>query len=337
MDLSYNETLLKLLNNEEDKLLFTDRLLVNIYLTLLSLNNNYYDEKLYTEELNNIEDFLRKINNLKVKIQLKRKEKEITDLHNEIKTIYQNKKNLIDNYNINNLDIISLLDTLEPNTLTNLIDSLTKEKLKRVNHKEYYEKIRNEIITNSLSNYHLDNDILFIGNTNVHLDDFYLIFSYLLNIDNYPKKYTTDKTNNRYLNIVHELISIIKNNTLPTQSTIIPITLTYLLTQDINYEPLNTNNFNILNIKITDLYSFAKTESNNQTAKWKNISIPNEYLYHKIKEITHKGMYYFENDNFIIENIENNLSDFKISINISAMHDFLKEILDTKNQSPQID
>ena len=145
MDLSYNETLLKLLNDDKDKLLFTDKLLVNIYFTLLSLNNNYYNEEIYTNELNTVEDFLRKINNLKVKIQLKRKENEITELHNEIKEIYHKQKNLIDNYNPNNLDILKLLDTLEPNMLTNLIDNLTKEKLKRVNHKEYYETIRNEI------------------------------------------------------------------------------------------------------------------------------------------------------------------------------------------------
>ena len=65
MDLSYNEILLKLLNNDKDNQLFTDKLLVNVYLTLLSLNNNNYNEKIYNQEIDIIEDFLRKINNLK--------------------------------------------------------------------------------------------------------------------------------------------------------------------------------------------------------------------------------------------------------------------------------
>ena len=340
MDLSYNETLLKLLNNDKDNIVFTDKLLVNIYFTLLSLNNNYYNEEIYTNELNTIEDFLRKINNLKVKIQLKRKDTEITKLHNEIKEIYNTQKKLIDNYNINNLDILKQIDTLEPNTLTNLIDNLTKEKLKRVNHQEYYKKIRNEILKTNLTNsYYIDNDVLFIKNSNIniHLDDFYTIFSYLLNIDNYPKKYSSVKTNASYLKIVNDLIELITKKVLPTTNTLIPIILTYLSEENIDYQVLNTSNFNILNIKITDLYSFAKNETNMKTAKWKNISIPNEYLYHKIKEITIKGMYYYDGDNFIIENIENNISDFKISINTNDMQAFLKENINTLNQSNQID
>ena len=335
MDLSYNEILLKLLNDNQDKELFTDKLLVNMYLTLLSLNNNYYNEEIYSHEIETIEDFLRKINNLKVKIQLKRKEEEISILHDEIKEIYNNKKELIANYNINNIDILKLLDTLEPNTLTTLIDSLTKEKMVRINHKEYYQKTREEIINNLNNKYIIDNDtISFINDSiSIPLDEFYIIFSYLLNIDNYPKKYQNDKINDLYLKGVNNLIEIINQKELPSIKELIPTILTSLLKEEIDYKSLNTNKFKILNIKITDLYSFAKNENNSNTAKLKNISIPNEYLYNKIKEITLIGMYYFEGDNFIIDNI----SDFKISININDMKVFLIENLNAINQSNQMD
>ena len=340
MDLSYNEILLKLLNNDKDKQLFTDKLSVNMYLTLLSLNNNYYSEEIYNQELETIEDFLRKINNLKVKIQLKRKEEEIKSLHEEIKEIYNTKKELIENYNINKLEIIKLLDTLEPSTITTLIDSLTKEKILRINHKDNYEKVREEIININLNSpYTIENNMLLFqkDNLKIPLEDFYIVFSYLLNIDNYQKKYPSDQINDSYLKLVNNLIRLVTKRKLPSNDTIIPITITYLLTQNINYQELDTSKFNILNIKITDLYSFAKKESNNKTAKWKNISIPNEYLYNKIKEISSKGMYYFENDNFIIENIIKNNNDFKISINITDIKEFLIQSLNTINQSNQMD
>ena len=335
MDLSYNETLLTILNDNQKEIVFTDKLLVNTYFTLLSLNNNHYNEETYNHELETIEDFLRKINNLKVKIQLKRKEEEISTLHSEIIEIYNNKKELIDNYNINKLDILKLLDTLEPSTITTVIDSLTKEKMLRDNHKEYYQKIRESINNNLTNEYIIENNIISFPkeNISVSIDEFYLIFNYLLNIDNYPKKYSNKKINDLYLNLVNNLIDIINKKELPSIDNLIPIAITYILTKNINYQSINTSNFNILNIKITDLYSFAKNENNLNTAKWKNISIPNEYLYNKIKEISKKGMYYFEENNFII----NNASDFKISISINNLKVFLIEILNTINQSIQID
>ena len=51
--MSYNNLLLKLLNNDKDKHLFNDELLLNIYLTLLSINNHTYHEDIYIKQLDN--------------------------------------------------------------------------------------------------------------------------------------------------------------------------------------------------------------------------------------------------------------------------------------------
>lgn len=339
-NLSYNELLLKLLNNDKEKNLFNNELLLNMYLTLLSLNNKNYHEDMYIKELDIIENFLRKVNNLKVKIQLKRKIEEIELLHNEIKEIYKSNKRLINNYNLNNLEIIKILDTNDPVNLTKLIDNLTKEKMKRANNKERCDNIRNKIINDfPLKEYHIDNDILYIDTISIPLDEFYTIFNYLLNIDNYYQKYANDRIHKLYLKLIGNLINNIIKKKLPDDNAIIPIVLTRFLSQNINYSEVFTNNFNIENIKITDLYSFANNKNiSNKTAKWKNISIPNEYLYRKIEEISIKGMYYYDNDKFIIENIENNVSDFKISISIEDMKTFLSQnILNLENQSSKID
>ena len=334
--LTYNELLLKLLDNNKDRHLFNDTLLVNIYITLLSLNNHYYSEDMYMKELDIIEDFLRKINNLKVKIQLKRKQEEIDTLVNEIKEIYNSNKRLIDNCNKEGLNVVKELETNNPVNLTSLIDDLTKEKIHRVsiNHEDAEKR---EAIIDMLPNskYHLDNGTLYIGEDfSIKLEDFYIIFSYLLNSNNYAERYGNDKINESYMKLLNNLIDLVVKRKLPTDETIIPIVLTYLIAQDIDYLSLTTNKFNILNIKITDLYSFAKNEGNKETAKWKNISIPNEYLCNKIKEIISKGMYYYQNEEFIIENITNHGSDFKISINTLDMKEYLiQNISNIKDQS----
>ena len=73
MNLSYNDYLLNLTNNTNiDEL--SNELKLNIYLTLIALSNYYYSEEKYQKNMDILEDFLRKTNNLKVKIQLKRKE-----------------------------------------------------------------------------------------------------------------------------------------------------------------------------------------------------------------------------------------------------------------------
>ena len=80
------EYLNNLLNNDE---VDNNRLTFDIYLTLLALNNKQYQNSHYNIEINVLDDFLRKVNNLKVKIQLKRKDNEIDELLTNIKTIYE--------------------------------------------------------------------------------------------------------------------------------------------------------------------------------------------------------------------------------------------------------
>ena len=341
-NISYNENLLKLLNNEEI-IALNDELLLNIYLTLLSLNNHNYNELLYTKEIEIVELFLRKVNNLKVKLQLKRKELEIEQLHDEIKEIYKQNTTLIEEYNLNKTPILKTINSKDPSKITKLIDNLTKEKNRRINLKEKYDKLRNDIINKIFKEeYYLNKDILYVNQNSIiiPLNDFYIIFSYLLNIGNYKDIYINELTNKHHNKLINNIINLIIKRKIPDDSTIIPIILIHLLKQEIpNYKEINTSKFNIDNIKITDLYSFANSSNNNPTsAKWKNISIPNEYLYNKINEITIKGMYYYENDKFIFENINNNISDFKISINIQDMKDFLSQnLLNIINQPPKVD
>jgi len=93
---------------------------------------------------------------------------------------------------------------------------------------------------------------------------------------------------------------------------------------------IDTSEFNIENIKINELYSLAtsQTETNVKTTKWRNISIPNEYLLDKLREMIRMGMYYHKDDTFFLEHVENNTSDFKISIKIEQIKQFLKTILE---------
>lgn len=329
---SYNKYLIELMSNSIQKKEFQKKFKVNLYVTLLSLNNSNYKESIYIDEINIIEDFLRKVNNLKVKIQLKRKDTEIDELLEIIKTIYQNNAKKISKYNKENIEIINVLESKNPKNITSILDNLTKEKMKKISNKEYYDKLRKEINENILKKeYIIDNDNLIINNTVISINEFYEIFSYLLDINNYNDIYPNNEENVLHKQLITKIIDIIESNS-SLDNEIIPIILTNLLSKSIpNYEYINTTNFNIDNIKITDLYSFANNTNqiiNNNTAKWQKILIPNEYLYNKIKEIVSKGMYYFKEDNFIIENIENTTSDFKISISINNIKLFLKDNLE---------
>mgnify|MGYP007056222204 CR=1 FL=1 len=101
-DISYLDFLYQLLDNKEIKREFHSNFKLNLYLTLMFLNNNTYHDIMPKEEINIIENYLRKVNNLKVKIQLKRKETEINILFDEIKEIYDNNHELISKYNKDN-------------------------------------------------------------------------------------------------------------------------------------------------------------------------------------------------------------------------------------------
>jgi len=80
----YTDTLKQLLSDKTIGII-DDRILINLYITLLSLNDNKYTLLNIIEEGREIKLLLTKLNNLKVKIQLKRKQKEIDNLANDIK------------------------------------------------------------------------------------------------------------------------------------------------------------------------------------------------------------------------------------------------------------
>ncbi len=322
-DVTYNNYLSELLDNHQVPLMYQDNLLLDKYLTLISLNNNHYDNLAYQNEMNIIEDFLRKINNLKVKIQLKRKEAEIEDLIIIIKAIYEANYKIIAKYNLDNDDIINVIESKNPISITSIIDKLTKTKITKIENKPKYDKLRNDVINNIfITNHYIKDNILYIGdNITLDLNDFYLTFDYLLDINNYQVKYLNEENNQNNKEIVKNIINNITNN--EPLTSYIPIVLTYIFTKNNqNYEMINTSRFNIENIKITELYSFANNNQliNNTNAKWKNVIIPNSYLYQKIKLMVNSGKYYFHNNIFTMEII----NDFKISITKEDLIAFLK-------------
>ena len=332
-DTSYTNYLLTLLDNHELITESNDEFKLNLYLTLLFLNNHNYHKDIYNKEINIIENFLRKINNYKVKIQLKRKIEEIEKLYNEIKEIYEKDNNTINKYNKDNLDITDILERKDAIEITKLIDKLTKIKLNKTNNLKYYNEVINKL-NNHFDKYYLENNILTINDDIViSLEEFYDIFDYLTNIDNYNEVYSKEISNNNHRKIITDIIDLVTDYTKNIGNNIIPIILSYLIVNDIpNYEEIATDKFHIDNIKISDLYTLANSTINGDNkVKWRNIIISNDYLYNKIKEIVTKGMYYFKDDNFIIENIDNTVSDFKISIDIPNMIAFIKDNLNLLN------
>ena len=333
-DILYYKYLLDLLSNMEDNNNFHNELKINIYLTLLALNNHNYHEDFYQNELDIINNYLRKMNNLKVKIQLKRKDDEVNKLIKELENIYINNKLIINKYNKDSLDIYEIINSNNSKLITELIDKLTKEKIIYIRNKEKYDDIRKKITNLSfVDKYVIDGNRINIyindsESINILLSDFYSIFDYLLNINNYKEIFLNNNKNN-HSEIISKLIDTINDDLKIDNKLLIPIILYKIFNININnIENINTSNFKIDNIKITDLYSFANNNLYNMnTAKWKKVAIPNNYLYKKIKEIVSKGMYYFNNDLFILENIENNISDFKISISVNDMQMFLKDNL----------
>ncbi len=318
-NIKFNNSLLESLKNDSF-LPLNNELKVNMYLTLLALNNNSYTEKMYLSEYDTVDDFLRKTNNLKIKIQLKRKSNEIEELATTINKLYLDNTTSIDKYNTDNLDIINILNTKDPKDLTHLVDEMTKIKLDIHNKKDRYDKIRRYIIDNIFTNnYYIKDDKLYLEKEEILLTDFYQIFSYLLDINNYKNIFNNDF----HKNLIETIIDIITNNKECNTEVLIPVVLTYLLNKNINNSDIDTSKFKVENIKISDLYSFANKESNKNTAKWRNVFIPNDYLYNKIKEIVKKGMYYFDNNRFILESIVRKTSDFKLSIPSTDMKEFL--------------
>ena len=116
----YENFLLDILNNQDKPFdeAMQKPLKLNIYLALLSLNNNNYQDSFFTEEHRIIDDFLRKVNNLKVKIQLKRKQTEIDKLHKEITSIIKEYPLVIEIYNLESLVIEPIINSQEPDKIT---------------------------------------------------------------------------------------------------------------------------------------------------------------------------------------------------------------------------
>ena len=117
---SYIELLLQLLNKEENVNIeeYKEELIVNLYLTLLSLSNLEYTEKLDDKEKEIIRDFLTRLCNLKVKIQLKRKAEEITKLAEDLITQYYENINILSIYIKDGIELENIINTMDAKSLT---------------------------------------------------------------------------------------------------------------------------------------------------------------------------------------------------------------------------
>ena len=342
VNLSYVEFLLQLLNSEQniDINKYQEELIVNLYITLLSLSNLEYSEEIDQNEKLIINDFLRKLNNLKVKIQLKRKSEEINKLANELITQYYENINILSIYLKDGVELENTINSMDAKSLTKLIDKVTKDKMNKEDRKEEINQKRTELVKLLPSNsYYIENNKIYIENDGIYeeitVQDFIAMFSYLLNPDNYKKTYSNKNNQRSHDLIIANIIKllIIKDKKIEDiNKVLIPLLLTYVLSLKIDdIVNLNTSDFSIENIKISELYSFAgQTNESSKTTKWRNISIPNEYLIGKLQEMIRQGMYYNKEDNFILENIKDNVSDFRVNIKIDKIKDLLKSILESK-------
>lgn len=340
--ITYPQFLINLLEDRKEmsRKIYQNDLKINTYLTLLTLTGGIYNQEIYQEEQETIEDFLRKVNNLKIKIQLKSKEEHINTLLNNILSIYQEKSDTINKYNQDNFDIQTILNSKNPQEITNLIDKFTKLKMHQNDLFEEYNQKRNQIKSLIFENqYYPEEDNLIILTTDksikIPLKELYEVFNYLLDIKYYPNFFNNQETNTQHLHLVGDIIKFYllrEDNSINKANVYISLIITHLINKDMTsyIDNIDTSKFKIDNIKITELYALAaisQKETRVSYAKWNKITIPNDYLFSKIKELAKKGMYYFKNDYLIFENIQNNTSDFKISININDMTNILSAIL----------
>ena len=338
--ISYTNFLLQLLNKEENINIneYQEELIVNLYLTLLSLSNLEFTEDIDKKEKDIIDDFLRKLNNLKVKIQLKRKPEEINKLAEELITQYYENVNILSIYIKDGVELENVINTLDARSLTKLIDKVTKDKMNKEDRKEERNKRRSELSKLlPTSNYYLKDDKIFIKNNDnyeeITIKYFLEMFSYLLNNDNYQITYNNKfnkKSRDAIIANIIKLLIVKDKKQEDIDKVLIPILLTYILSLNLNNDlDLDTSEFNIENIKISELYALANkvTGNKNKITKCGKISIPTDYLIENLKEMIKKGMYYYKEDTFILENKDN---DFRVSINLEKIQEFLKSILETK-------
>ena len=340
VQLSYKKFLLQLLNKEENINIesYQEELMVNLYMTLLSLSNLEFSEEIEKKEKDIIEDFLRKLNNLKVKIQLKRKQIEIDKLAEDLITQYYENVNILSIYIKDGVELENIINTMDSKKITKLIDTVTKDKMNKEDRKEERDQRRIELSKLlPSSSYYLDKDTIFIKNNDVYeeITIKYLreMFSYLLNSDNYKKIYNNNSHDLIIANIIKLLIIKDKKKE-DIDKVLVPILLTYILSLNISSD-IDTSEFNVENIKISELYSLASKTNDNlnsKITKCGKISIPHDYLINNLKEMITKGMYYYNEDTFVLENNDN---DFKVSINLDKIKEFIKNILETKTVQPQ--
>lgn len=331
--MEFNKNLfLKLLHRDKNNIEINKNnyLLVNLYILLISLNNNYYNESIEKDNNKIIKIFLTKINNLKVKIQLKRKQNEIDNLINDIKKTYELEENILFEYIKDKNNFFNILEEKDARKISSYIDKLTKKEIYRIDNIEKFDNDR-KLIIEYISKYNYDiksNKIEFSKiNYSIDIDKFYEIFNYLLNIDNYSNLYKLVSNNTSRREIIKLLINVIKNKKIEdvdSDKIFIPIILKNILFDNNFDNNIKTDGFIVENIKISDLYKLANEKNSlGASTKWKNFNIPNEYLFKKIKEIIDKGMYYYNNDKFIMELVINKNGDFKVSISVEE----IKEIL----------
>ena len=254
---SYIEFLLHLLKSEElleiDK--HKEELMVNLYLTLLSLSSLRYSNDMDKIEKEIISDFLRKLNNLKVKIQLKRKENEIEKLSGELITEYYENINILSIYFKDGNELEKIINSKDSKDITKLIDTVTKDKMNKDDNKERYDTLRLELLEILPdSSYYINDNKIFIKNNDKELeltiDEFISIFSYLLIPSNYNKLYTNKSNQKSHDLIVSNIIKfLVAKDKKDLEKIIIPTIITYILSLNIdNKYELDTSSFNIENI-----------------------------------------------------------------------------------------
>ncbi len=315
----------ELLNNNFNNI---DNNKVLLYITLIFLNNDNYSIDNMKKEISETKLVLTKLNNLKVKIQLKRKQKEIDEVVDSIKKYVDSSWNYVSCYIKDKDELFQIVDSLDAKKITDYIDRVTKREMEVSENLEDISNKRNNII-NLIKNNPFDivNNKLIIEDYDIELDDFYLLFDYLLNTNNYADLYKSVNSNENRKYIIEKIISCINHQISETEKIIIPVALTCLLNSFDCYT-INTSDFEIENIKISDLYSLANQKCiDKNTSKWKNIAIPNTYLFDKMKEIICNGMYYYKDKKFVLELVSNKISDFKVSIDIDKMKLFLKNTI----------
>ena len=183
----YIKFLLKLLNkkeNSEEKIdteKYQEELIVNLYLTLLSLSDFECSENVNQKENEEITDFLRKLNNLKVKIQLKRKAPEINKLAQDLINQYYENINILSIYIKDGIELENIINTMDAKSLTTLIDKVTKNKMNKDDRKIEINEKRKDLKELLFNNpYCIKNNKFIIDNKELSINEFVDIFNYLL-------------------------------------------------------------------------------------------------------------------------------------------------------------